>query len=280
MFQTTKAVLLSLAITATLSAASITYNPAPTTQAGWTPCGNYPGFSCLTTAYFNSTSLDGLNQEGNIDNLFQEAWNAGNNGGLNLSISTDARNNGVAGTFNVTTAKAEQFIYSGGNAVIANNNVQAGGAEINISATNVLPSLPALGAGDVVVWVQGLEINYAVPAGTIMAPYFAMDTATLSGLACGNPSTNYCPPAYPFQYADDHFYDQPYDAYMPPGTTQAFFNADAYLAIMNRTNNSLTLYDGVQYGWENFVSPEPGTWMLLAGGCGFLVVLRRKRTQA
>jgi hypothetical protein len=270
-----KAVLLPLFIAVTLSAATITYNPAPTTQAGWTNCGAYAGFGCMTTAYFNTTSLDGSNQEGNIDSLFQSAWDAGNNAGYTLSIATDARNNQVAGNFNVTTAAAEQFVYGVNGPVIANANVLAGGAEINIDASNVVASLPALNPGDVIVWVQGLEINYTVPAGTIVAPYYAMDTSTLSGLACGG--NTFCPPAYPYQYNDNSFYDQPLDAYMPPGTTQAFFNADAYLAIMNRTNQTVTLYDGVSYGWQNYVSPEPGAWFLAAGGLSLLFIIQRKR---
>jgi hypothetical protein len=275
-----KTVWLSLALVGALSATTITYNPAPTTQAGWTNCGNYPGYSCLTTAYFDTTSLDAQNQEGNIATLFQDAWNAGNNGGLTLSISPDARNNGVAGDFDVTIAAAEQFVYGVGGPVVANANVQAGGAEINIDASNVVASLPALGPGDVVVWVQGLYVNYTVPAGTIVTPYYAMDTTVLSGLTCGGVTNRFCPPAYPYLYNDDHFYDQPLDAYMPPGATQAFFNADAYLGIMNRTNDTLTLYDGVAYGWENFVSPEPGAWVLFGSGFVAVLLVRRRLVNA
>ena len=50
------------------------------------------GYGCLTTAYFNTTTLDGLNQEGNVDSLFQSAWNSDNalnsTGNATLSIAT------------------------------------------------------------------------------------------------------------------------------------------------------------------------------------------------
>lgn len=250
-------------------ASVITYNPAPTTQAGWSACGSFPGYSCLTTAYFNTTTLDGLNQEGNIDNLFQEAWNAGANGGLTLSIATDARNNGVGGTFNITTATANQF-----------TGVTLGGNTIQVDASNVVAGLPALGTGDVLVWTQGLYIDYTLPGGGIVTPYYVMDTSTLSSLACGGVSGNFCPPAYPYQYNDDSFYDQPRDYYMPPGATQAFFQADAYLAVMNSTKGTLELYDGISYGFTNYVSPEPGTWALLGGGLFTVLLLRRRRISA
>ena len=77
------------------------------------------------------------------------------------------------------------------------------------------------------------------------------------------------------------FYDQPKDYYMPPGTTQAFFDADAYLAVEDFTDPdapTLTVYDGISYGFQNYVSPEPGTFLLLGGGFAALLALRRRRT--
>ena len=140
--------------------------------------------------------------------------------------------------------------------------------------------------GGTIVWAQGLFINFVVPAGTIVDPYYAMDTATLSGLACSMNSppgpNNYvfCAPSYPYQYADDHFYDKPRGLLMPPGTTQAFFSADAYIGILNAAGTNLTVYDGISYGFENYVSPEPGSWVLFGGGVLAVFVLRRKRASA
>ncbi len=280
MHLTSKAALAALLLTTALSGATVTYTPAATTQAGWSACLDFPSYQCMTRAYFDDSTLDARHQEGEISALFQSAWDAGNNAGYTLSISPDARNNQVGGNFNVTIARAEQFVYGGGGPVIAANNVQAGGAEINIDATDVVANLPVLGPNEVLVWVQGLYINYTVPAGTIVTPYYAMDTTLLSGWTCGGVTGRFCPPAYPFQYNDDHFYDQPLDAYMPPGTSQAFFNAEAYLAIMDRTAGTVVLYDGVSYGWQNYVSPEPGTWVLFTGGFGLMLAARRRLTGA
>ena len=265
---------LSFGMAGFLSAATITYNPAPTTQAGWSPCDAFPGYGCLTTAYFNATTLDGLHQEGEIDTLFTNAWSStnalNNTGGVTLGISTDARNNGVDGNFNVTVATANQF-----------GPVTLGGATITVTPdATLLASLNANLGGGTIVWAQGLYIDFVVPAGTIVQPYYAMDTTTLSGLGCGGVTGNFCPPSYPFQYVDDHFYDQPRDYYMPPGTTQAFFNADAYIGILNAAGTNLTVYDGLSYGFQNYVSPEPGSWVLLGTGVLAVFVLRRKRATA
>jgi len=108
---------------------------------------------------------------------------------------------------------------------------------------------------------------------------YTMDTSTLSNLTCGGATGRVCPPAYPYQYPDNSFYDQPKDYYMPPGTTQAFFDANAYLAVEDFTNAKapvLTVYDGISYGFQNYVSPEPCTFLLLGGGFGILLFRRRR----
>jgi len=155
------------------------------------------------------------------------------------------------------------------------NNVFKGGLEISISVANV--TLPTLGAGDQLVWAQGLFDNY-LGNGTIVAPFFEMDIIT-GGCNPAGPNP-YCPPAYPFQYPDNHFYDQPAARYQPPGTIQAFFDANAYLAIENNGTKTLTVYDGVSYGFQNFVSPEPGVWFLSGTGLLVVIVIRRRRVAA
>ena len=261
MFRTQKVLALALLLSfgAAVQAASVTYTPAPTTQAGWSPCGSFPGYSCMTTAYFDAYSLDTQN-DGSISALFQYAWDAGNNGGYTLSSG-----GALSGDFSVTTATANQF-----------SGVTLGGLTINIDVSGI--TLPTLGTGDDLVWVQGLYINYTVPAGTIVSPYSVMDTSTLSSLVCGG--TIFCPPAYPYQYTDNSFYDQPKDFYMPPGTTQAFFDANAYLAVRNIDAKTITVYDGVSYGFQNYVSPEPAAWLLFVAGFGVLLLIRRKRQAA
>jgi hypothetical protein len=73
------------------------------------------------------------------------------------------------------------------------------------------------------------------------------------------------------------FYDQPKAFYQTPGTTQAFFNADAYLAVENTNTDTVELLDGFSYGFQNSVSPEPGSFVLLGTGLlGLAGLVRRK----
>lgn len=258
-----KTVWLCLGLAGVLSAAAISYNPAATTSTGWNACGSFPGYSCLTTANFDDNSLNTQN-DGGIAGLFDQAfntWNASGGGqGWTLVNGGD-----LSGTFDVTTAQAQQF-----------SGVTLGGLTININVGNV--TLPTVGANQQLVWVQGLNINYTVGAGTIVPGYYAMDTSTLSNLTCGG--NIFCPPAYPYQYVNDHFYDQPKDYYQPPGSTQAFFDANAYVAVEDFTNVNapvLTVYDGVSYGFQNYVSPEPGNWVLFGSALVAVLLVRRRR---
>lgn len=259
---------LTMPCAALLSAATINYNPAPTTDTGWKTCSAFAGYSCRTTAYFDALTLNTQNDSQNINGLFQSAftaWNASGGGqGWTLNFGGD-----LAGTFDVVIAQAQQFDSSNN---LVNTPVFKGGLEIQINVSNL--TLPTLGAGDRLAWTQGLHDNYT-GAGATVPPFYEMDITTD---ACNTNGTNpWCPPAYPFQYGDNKFYDQPKARYQPPGTTQAFFDANAYLAVINYTGKTLTVYDGVSYGFQNYISPEPGTWIF--GGSGFimLLVLRKRR---
>jgi hypothetical protein len=258
-------------------ATTISFNPAPTTSVGYNHCDQFPA-NCKTRAYFDATSLD-TESSGSVSNLFTnafDAWKSSTPGGL---LWTDSVGSDPGGKFNVDIATACQF--AGGGSKVCNSGVTKGGLTIDIKLDGL--KLPDLGEGDQLVWVQGLLENYAIePGGPIITPRYAMDTSTLSGLPCGGTTGVACPPAYPYQYPDNSFYDQPKEFYFPPGATQGFFDANAYLAVENRGNQTLELLDGVSYGFQNYVTatPEPTSLLLFGSGLISLAGVVRKRLRA
>ncbi len=51
-----------------------------------------------------------------------------------------------------------------------------------------------------------------------------------------------------------------------------------FLATDNTATKTLTIYDGVWWGYQAALSvPEPSTWILLASGCGIVACTRRFR---
>jgi hypothetical protein len=181
-------------------------------------------------------------------NIFRagfDAWNATNpaNGQWTLVDGTGGGAEGeLSGTYDVTTFRAQIF------------GANSGGLTINVNLSGI-QNLRAPGANETLVWAQALYDNYTVPAGALVNPFFEMDIDT-NCVANGN----FCPPAYPFQYANDHFYDQP-GAPFP----NRFFEAEAFLSYVNYNARTLTIYDGIDYGFRNDVVPEPGTWAMCVG---------------
>ena len=58
-----------------------------------------------------------------------------------------------------------------------------------------------------------------------------------------------------------------------------FFAAEAFLGTVNYTTKTLTLYDGLDYGFDNSAAPEPSTLVLFASGfAGLMGILRRRRS--
>jgi len=52
-----------------------------------------------------------------------------------------------------------------------------------------------------------------------------------------------------------------------------------FLATDNTTTKTLTIDDGVWWGYQAAAVPEPSTWILLVSGCGSVAFARRRELQ-
>lgn len=182
---------------------------------------------------------------------------------------------------------------------------------INYSPTGNDPTLAQL------AWTQALIVNYSPTSVDMVSPAaVTLDTYSLSAGSGGSggafltacesipgqtPGPNnaiaanigatasglaFCDPIYPFQYGPttvagpDPFADAP----------QGLWPNDAFRGIAllstvtfdtdsngNITDRVLTAYDGISYGFNLSVVPEPATLLLLLGPAASTLILRRKR---
>lgn len=279
-----------LLLAGSLSASNIIYNPAPITDTGWHTCGVFyyaslAGDKCRTTAYFQSMSLNQefKNNPGGISVIFGaafNAWNTRDNVSYNppgLQKGWTLNNGGdPGGAFNVTVAQAQQFDQNR-NPIVA--NVITGGVDIQITPNaaqraTLANAVAKLGGDYQITWVQGLYDNFMFNPTRTVPPYYEMDITGPGGVL--DPS--YCASFPAGCGANNSFSDVPNLRYFPVGQTQAFFYGNAYIAIESIQNKSLTVYDGVDYGWNNYVAtPEPGTCILLGAGLSMVMARRRIR---
>ncbi|MBI5192376.1 MAG: hypothetical protein HZA08_02910 [Nitrospirae bacterium] len=215
------------AVTITVTDATPTYTATkPTCKAG-----TY--VDCKSTAHLNTSSLSGTDAE--FKKSF-DAWNATNAAGSKWTLANGGALPG--GALNVSTFDA-----------IALDSV--GGLEIQVDWT-----YSGADKGDY-KWSQGLYDNYLLD-GSIVTPFYEMDV-----IAAGCDNTillKQCPPLYPYQYGDRHFYDKP----MAPWPN-SFFEARAFISKADFTARKLTIYEGVNYGFRLSV-PESDTLVLLIFG--------------
>jgi hypothetical protein len=282
---------MSSALAGAASASAIVYNPAPTTDTGWNACGALPGDQCRTTAFFEKDSLakEFKKNPGGISVIFGaafNAWNNNNNSNLNPAATTaqgwTLTNGGdPGGTLNVTTAKAVQL-----------GGVTRGGAQIFITPDAALlrtlnaavaaanAAAPAGKKDYKITWAQGLYDNYVItPAAATVPAFYEMDVSAFTANTAGN-DPSYC--AGFSCPGGTSFDDEPNIDYFAPPGPQGFFFGNTYISIESIANKTLTVYDGVDYGWHNFVKgvPEPSTWALMLLGLGGLGAAVRARAKA
>ena len=153
---------------------------------------------------------------------------------------------------------------------------------------------------DNLVWTQALVVNYSPLKGSLARPEQTLDTFDFSQNAAGsNPNFPkscvsassgaspkngaFCGPIYPFQYAaelaNDKMYGVPmgvdpfYDA--PQGDwPSASFEAVTLLSTVSETTHTLTVYQGLSYGFSLSV-PELPSAALLTIGLPALLLVRR-----
>jgi hypothetical protein len=89
----------------------------------------------------------------------------------------------------------------------------------------------------------------------------------------GFPGASIDPPAYPLQFNDSLLFDT--SLRIAPAT----WLADAWLSTIDSATDTLTVYDGVQWGYT-LVLPEPSSIGLLMAGLAALGVVRRRQRAA
>jgi hypothetical protein len=188
--------------------------------------------NCTSTAFINTET----SLAGNDADFASEfnAWNATNP----LTAKWTLANGGVlpGGMINVTTFRA----------VATHNN---GGLDIMMTFTG-----PAGFA-----WTQGLNLNYK-PAGTIVPAFDELDVV---------PATA---PLYPFQGGfgfgkDTDFKDLP-RGFWPDSS----FAASTFLSTVDRRTRTLTIYEGVRYGFKLSATTVPEPAALTVFGTGLIVL--------
>jgi hypothetical protein len=162
---------------------------------------------------------------------------------------------------------------------------------ITITVSNYTPGVgdPALNQ---LVWSQGLAINFRPGGGNAAyntsTVYNTMDDYSFNQFTggCTAPPANsngaagttYCDPIYPFQDGNVSFSDSP----LAPYPNGSFRGVAMLSSVSYGANNTatLTVYDGVSYGFDTFVTPEPGGLTLLIVGLIALLSWRERSRMA
>jgi len=182
---------------------------------------------CKVTAY-NIQATAGTGADDDYTSAF-DSWNdePGDAKGWTL-----ADGGALTGTFNVSTYDAG---FSG----------CLGGVKMRVS---YVP-----GAGDPtgadVAWTQSIYTNSKLPGAEAPgSPYLDIKTA----------ATTHDPPAYPYQYDDDHFYDFPKRECPGECGGVTYWEGHAFLSEVDYPNKEVTVYQGINWGFNiECTTPPP-----------------------
>lgn len=260
--------------TVTLTDAAADYyasSPGPCAPGAWPGCGAYGYLSYSNTLgatnYFTDSGRFNTQPVGEETFLSAFAnWNSTQGQASQWTLAFG----GSLGNLDLNISRFDTF---------ADNNT--GGVEIRV---DVVPGATYAGpALDELYWVQALLINYTPGSNdpnmnqNVMDEY-QFNINTVPGGGCRQPGAaappnSYCGPVYPYQYGDRHFSDRPTGIYPIDS-----FRGIALLSTVNTTTRTLTWYEGgVNYGFDLFVVPEPGTWLLTGSALAFAFWRRSTR---
>lgn len=266
-------------------------SPCANANGAWPGCGVNaflsPNVATSISDFMNLDSFNGTLPGGSPDIDFASAydsWLLGQSG----SGWTTLESGTITGSLTLDVDIFNALACPG---VGGLDNACQGGTNqgIDVEIQNYVPG-PGDPAESQFFWVQALLINYQPPSTSTSTVYETMDTAAFNSIAgCqnlpnpGDGSTpnvgagTYCGPAYPFQYAEQDFSDGPMGPY-----PDASFRGIALLATETsgpNNVNTLTVYGGVDYGFDVYVTPEPGTWIMVMAGF-MAIAWRSRRTPA
>lgn len=215
-----------------------------------TPCPQHPGYSSYSTALPAGLLPAGRNFD------FESAWGVALPEGWNPALWTlQWSTTPLDAVLNITTHRAVNYtpddpLY---------NPAYYAGVEINIDWTPTA-------AQQNLKWIQAIHTN---------RPRYTFERY-LDILPLRPPADQ--PPAYPYSYSDYHFYDKPRRVCEPD--QHIFWSAYLYLADIDRVGRTVTIYEGVHWGYTLDCVPVPelpGVVVLIAGVGPVLVLLRARR---
>lgn len=206
--------------------------PVSIISVGLDPCHQHAGHHCLVELDPEPAALLPAGGSGFFQAVMgadYPAWTTANGGAINV-------------TFDITQYDAY-------------NDCNPGGAEININY------VPGAGAPADIVWSQAIFTNHRRGG---VAGVWASYMDVIAGSADPNV---WDPPVYPYQYTDSSFYDKPSRPCPAGGSIR--WNGEAYATNVDYTTKTLTVYEGVEWGFWYWCWPTtPVTAMPTIGGIG------------